>query len=121
MLHLLATLCVDLSLTLFALGNSNSTCGFCIKTLTCCRPTAIMGPILDKVGVSCNVEGASCEELGWCINSCLLRPCTAPVRAQCFASSVVTPRGYKASGCPYVNLCALAQHLIISSPPSLQL
>jgi hypothetical protein len=81
MLHLLATLCVDLSLTLFALDSSNSTGGFCIKTLTYCRPTTIMGPILDKVGVSCNVEGTSCEELEWRVNSCLLRPCTVPVRA----------------------------------------
>jgi hypothetical protein len=53
--------------------------------------SAIMGPVLDTVAVSHDVEGMSCEELGWRINSCLLCLFTAPRRAHRFASSVVTP------------------------------
>jgi hypothetical protein len=48
MRQLLATPCVALSLTLVALGGSN--------------PMTIMGPILDTVAISSNVEGTSYEE-----------------------------------------------------------
>jgi hypothetical protein len=51
--HVLATLCVTLSFSQFALGG-----------LTCNRSMTIMGPILDKDVISRDVEGASCEELG---------------------------------------------------------
>jgi hypothetical protein len=67
-----------------------------------------MGPILDMVAVSRDVEGVLCEELGWRVNSCLPCPFIVFVRACCFASSVVTPWGYKASGRPYMNLRPLA-------------
>jgi hypothetical protein len=46
---------------------------------------------------------------------------TAPVRAHRFASSVVTPRAYKAGGRPCANLCPLTRTLIASTPPSLRL
>jgi hypothetical protein len=78
------------------------------------------GPILDMVVVSYYVEGASCEELGWCLNSCLLHPFTVPVRAYRFASSVVTPQDYKAGGRICLNLRPLARPPI-APPPSLQL
>jgi hypothetical protein len=67
-----------------------------------------MGPILDMVAISHEVEGVSWEELGWRVNSCLLHPFTTSVRAHHFASLVVTPQGYKASSHPYTNLRPLA-------------
>jgi hypothetical protein len=95
--QLLATLYVASSLALFALGSSDLTGGFCLRTLIYCMPTTIVGPILDTVVVSRDVEGASCEELGWHLNSCLLRPFTTSVRAHRFASSVVTLWDYEKS------------------------
>jgi hypothetical protein len=86
-----------------------------------CRPNTIVGPILDKVVVSHDVEGASCEELGWRVNSYLLDPFTAPVRACRLDASVVAPRDYKASGCACANLCPLTQPSIVSLPASLWL
>jgi hypothetical protein len=53
MRQLLATLCVTSSLTLVALSGSDLTGGY---------PTAVMGPILDTVVISCDVEGASYKE-----------------------------------------------------------
>jgi hypothetical protein len=97
---LLATLCVASSLALFALGYSDLTGGFCLRTLSCHRPTTIVGPILDTIVVSHDVEGTSCEELGWHINLCLLHLFTVPVWARHFASSVVKPQGYKTGGHP---------------------
>jgi hypothetical protein len=82
---------------------------------------AIVGSILDMVDVSCDVAGASYEELGWCANMYLLCSFTTPVRAHHFASSIVTPWGYKASGHPCGNLRLLAQSPIASSPPFLWL
>jgi hypothetical protein len=41
---------------------------------------------LYMVSVSLNVEGASYEELGWHINSCLLHLFTVPTRARRFVS-----------------------------------
>jgi hypothetical protein len=38
-----------------------------------------MGPILDMITVSHDVVDTSCEELGWCVNICLLCPFTALV------------------------------------------
>jgi hypothetical protein len=70
--QMLATLCVTLSLALVALSGSNPTSEFLLRTLSIVAPSTIVGSILDTVLVSHNVEGASCEELGWCINSCLL-------------------------------------------------
>jgi hypothetical protein len=73
--QMLATLCVALSLALVALGGSDSTGEFLLGTLSIASPSTIMGLILDMVVVAHDVEGASCEELGWCTNSCLLRLC----------------------------------------------
>jgi hypothetical protein len=56
-----------------------------------------MGPVLETVATSRDVEGTSYEESGWRANSFLLRLFKVPGRPSCFASSVVTPRGYKAS------------------------
>jgi hypothetical protein len=75
-----------------------------------------VGPILDMVAISLDVEGASCVELGWCVNSCLLRLFTVPGRGCQFAFSVVTPWGYKADDRYYVqpmSSCMISHH-----PPS---
>jgi hypothetical protein len=111
-----ATLCVTSSLVLFSLGGSDSTGGFHLGTISVAGPSAILGPILDMVAVSCNVEGASFDKLGWHINSCLIHLFTAPARAGHFASLVVTPQGYKASGhhCTQpTSSCMISHH----SPP----
>jgi hypothetical protein len=79
----------------------------------------IMGPILDMIVVSCAVVGTSCEELGRRVNMGLLRCFTAPIRAHHFASSIVTPSGYKADGHPCTHLRPLAKTPVASSPPSL--
>jgi hypothetical protein len=86
-----------------------------------CRPTTIMGPILDTVVVSCDVVGTSCEELGWHVNMYLLCPFNVPIRVHCFASLIVTLRAYKAGGHPCANLRPLARTPIASSPHSLRL
>jgi hypothetical protein len=104
MCQLLATLCVALSLTLFTLGGANPTDRFCLRTLSYCRPMAIVGPVLDTIAISYDVADTSCKKLGWLVNMCLLHPFTAPVRACHFTSSVVTAWGYKAGGRPCVNL-----------------
>jgi hypothetical protein len=62
--HVLATLCVTLSFSQFALGGLTRLGRFRLRTLTCNRSMTIMGPILDKDVISHDVEGASCEELG---------------------------------------------------------
>jgi hypothetical protein len=49
---LLATLCVALSLTLFALGGVDPTEGFYIQTLSFSRVMIIVRPILDTVVTS---------------------------------------------------------------------
>jgi hypothetical protein len=115
--QLLATICVILSLTLFALGNADPVGEFCIRTLSYSRPMTIMEPILDTVIISRVVVGTSCEELRRRVNMGLLRL----VRAHHFASSVVTQWGYKAGGRPCTHLCPLAQTLVASSPLSLRL
>jgi hypothetical protein len=46
---------------------------------------------------------------------------TCLVRAYRFASSVVTPRGYKAGDHPCAHLSSLAQTPVASSPPLLHL
>jgi hypothetical protein len=40
---LLATLCVTLNLALFAHGGADPTGEFCLRTLSYCRPTTIVG------------------------------------------------------------------------------
>jgi hypothetical protein len=70
-----------------------------------------MGPILDMVVVSRDVEGALCEELGWRVYSCLPHPFTVFVRAHHFASSVVTPHGYKAGIRPPTRTYVLSHDL----------
>jgi hypothetical protein len=49
MRQLLATLCVALSLALFAQGGADLADRFCLKTLSYSRPKVIMGPFLDTV------------------------------------------------------------------------
>jgi hypothetical protein len=119
--QLLVIPCVTLSLALFALGSADPSGGFCLRTWSCCRPTTILGSIFDMFTVSHDVGAMSCKELERRVNMCLLLPFTAPVRDRCFASSVVTPRGYKAYGWPCTNLHPLARTLVASSPPSLHL
>jgi hypothetical protein len=68
MRQLLATLCVTLSLALIALGSAYSTGGYCLRTLSNSRPTAIVGPILDTVVVSHAVVSEynqACPSLLW--------------------------------------------------------
>jgi hypothetical protein len=97
---MLGSLCVTSSL---ALGGSDPTSRFHLRTLSIAGPLVIMGPILDMVVISHDVEGASCGESRWCINSCLLPLFIALATARRFASSVVTPWGYKASGRSYAQ------------------
>jgi hypothetical protein len=59
--QLLATLCVALSLALFARGGADLTDGFCCQTLSYSECTTIMGHILDTITVSHAVVGTSCE------------------------------------------------------------
>jgi hypothetical protein len=116
---MLATLCVDLSLTLVALSVSDPASGFCLGTLSVAGPSVIMGPILDIVVIFHDVEGASCEELGWRVKSCLLHLFTAPTRARRFASSIVTPHGYQAGGHPCAQPMSsrmISHHLMASFP-----
>jgi hypothetical protein len=94
---MMATLCVASSLALVALYGSDLTGGFCLRTQSVAGPSTIMGPILDTVDVSRDVEGVSCEELAWLVNSFLLRLFTALARSCRFASSVVTPQACNAS------------------------
>jgi hypothetical protein len=121
--QLLATLCVTLSFALFTRGGTDPTGGFCVRTLTCCRPTIFLGPILDMVAISRGVASASCEELGWRVNMCKggTMGVTPPPPRPHFASSVVTSWIRKGGSCPCVNLCPLSQPPIASSPPSLWL
>jgi hypothetical protein len=94
--QLLAILCVTLSLAMFALAGADLASGFCLRILSLGRPTPIMGPVLDMVVVSyVVVAGEKCEESGRSVNMGLLCPLLRLVRAYCFASSVVTPWGYK--------------------------
>jgi hypothetical protein len=58
---LLATLCVTSSRALVALGSSSLIGGFWLRILSFADPTTIVGPILDTVAVSRDVEGASYE------------------------------------------------------------
>jgi hypothetical protein len=60
--QLLATLCVALSLALFALGGADPTGGFCLRNLSFSKPMAIMGPVLDTVVIFHDIEGMVCEE-----------------------------------------------------------
>jgi hypothetical protein len=49
---------------------------------------AIMGPILDTVDVSRDIEGESCDELGWHLNSCFLQHFTVPITAHPYCESM---------------------------------
>jgi hypothetical protein len=100
MCQMLATLCVVLSLALFALGGFDPTGGFRLGTMSIAGPLAILGSVLDTVAISHDVNDTSCEELMWHVKSCLLHIFTAPARARRFASSIVTLRGYKVGKCP---------------------
>jgi hypothetical protein len=73
---------------LFTLGGADSTCRFCLRTLSFGRPMIIVEPILDMIAVSrAVVAGTMCEESRSGINIDLL----CLVRVRCFASSLVTP------------------------------
>jgi hypothetical protein len=52
MSQMLVTICVALSLTLVALGDSNLASGFHLRTLSVASLSAIVGPVLDTVVVS---------------------------------------------------------------------
>jgi hypothetical protein len=56
--------------------------GFTLEPRALVGPSAIMGPILDMVVVSHDVEGMSYEELGWHVNLSLLRLFIVPARAR---------------------------------------
>jgi hypothetical protein len=60
-----------------------------------------VGPVLDMVAVSCDLEGALSEELGWRIKLVFTTPFYSTCRAQPFASSIVTPWVYIAGGRSY--------------------
>jgi hypothetical protein len=66
---MLATLCVGSSLALVALGSSDPTGRFCLRTLSFAAPSAIVGPIWNMVSVShAIVVGVMCEEFGRHVN-----------------------------------------------------
>jgi hypothetical protein len=50
--QLQTTICVTLSLALFALGGVDPTSRFCLRTLTFAGPSAIMGPVWGIVVIS---------------------------------------------------------------------
>jgi hypothetical protein len=56
------TLCVALSLTLFALGGTDPASEFYLRTVSFSRHMTIVGPVLDMVVVSLDVEGVRCKE-----------------------------------------------------------
>jgi hypothetical protein len=60
---MLATLYVASSLALVALGGPDLTGGFRLGTLRVVDTSAIMGPALDTVVVSCNVR--ACHARSW--------------------------------------------------------
>jgi hypothetical protein len=115
-----ATLCVISSIALVALSGSDLTGGLRLGTLSVAGLSTIMGSILDMVAVSWDVEGTSCKELGWHINSCLLCLFTALARSRHFASLVFIPRGYKADGHPYTQPTSsrMISHCIPTSFPT---
>jgi hypothetical protein len=118
--QMLATLCVTSSLALVALGGRDPTSGFHLETLSVAGPSAIARPILDTLVVSHDVEGTSCEELGWRVNSCLLHLFTMPAGPHHFASSVVTSWGYNASGhsCAQPTFSHMISHCLPTSFPT---
>jgi hypothetical protein len=80
---MLATLCVALSLALFAMGGADPTGGFCLRTLSFAGPSAIMGPVWDMIVISYAViAGAMCEDYGSRVNLGLLCPLLHFVRAE---------------------------------------
>jgi hypothetical protein len=66
-------------------------------------PSAIVGPVLDTVAVSHDVEGMSYEESEWCINSFLLCLFTTLAKPSRIATLIVKPRGYKAGSRSYAQ------------------
>jgi hypothetical protein len=115
---MMGTLCVASSLTL---GGSDPTSGFHRRTLSIAGPLVIMGPILDMVVISRDVEGALCEESRWCINSCLLPLFIAPARAAALPPRLLHHGAIKLVVAPTHNLCPLVRSPIFSVPPSLWL
>jgi hypothetical protein len=61
--QLLATLCVALSVTLYAMCGTDLIGGFCLRTQNFAGPSSIVGPILDMVTVSCDIAGTSVTPL----------------------------------------------------------
>jgi hypothetical protein len=81
--------------------------------------TLCVASFLALFVVSRDVEGALCEEVGWHVNSCLLRLFIVPARARCIASLIVTPWGYKDGGRHYVQPTSsrtISHHLPVSFP-----
>jgi hypothetical protein len=117
---MLATLCVASPLALVALGCSDPARRFGLRTLSFTSPSAIMGLILDMVVVSRDVEGVSCEELGWHINSFLLDLFTTLVEPCCFASLVATLWGYRAGrrSCVQPTSSRMISHRLPASSPT---
>jgi hypothetical protein len=82
-----------------------------------------MGPVLDMIVISYDVEGTSFKELGWRVNSYLLCLFIVSARAHRFVFSVVTPRGYKVGGHPCVQPTSshmISHHLLASFPTQLK-
>jgi hypothetical protein len=101
--QLLATLCVTLSLALFALCGADPTGRFCLRTLSSSRPTTIMGGhfgygyrIPRCRGHDKRVVGEVCKHIQ--------RPLLHSAKVHCLAALVVTPRDYENQRLP---LCTL--------------
>jgi hypothetical protein len=77
--QLQATLCVTLSLALFALGGSDPTGEFFLRTLSLAGPSIIMGPVWDTIVVShAVIASVMCEEYGG-----VQTQSTAPLTVSC--------------------------------------
>jgi hypothetical protein len=89
---LLATLCLALSLALFALGGADLTSAVCLRALSFGKSTAIVGPVLDTVVISHDViVGMVCEESGRHVNIGLLHLLLCLTRAHCLLVSFPVP------------------------------
>jgi hypothetical protein len=114
MRQLLDTLCIASSLALVALGGSDPTGGFYLRTQTIGRPLGNRGA---HFGYGCRIpqyRWCVMRGVGWHVSLFLLCPFTASAEPSCFASSVATPRDYKAGD----HSCAtyILLHNLPSSP-----
>jgi hypothetical protein len=110
----MATLCVALSLTLFALGGVDLTGGFCLRPLSFGRPLGNRGA---RLGYGCRIlcyrSWHNVRGVGRHVNMGLLRL----VRAHRFTSSLLTPQDYKSMRshlCTAISSRSISRSLLTS-------